>query len=202
LVDAGWDDHKVVQPDGCGQARRRWKGGSYPLAGGGDDPLRKLGPPSDPPWFFQPWVPLTYIEPCIFRPRFCPSVTCNGPPPLCVTTPRAPLPARVRSSHVELPHLQRGLVSAEPLALKPFGRDMPVSAHARTSAADSVVWIASASAICHDFLSDWSVGEVTLPRPPHLGERPLQLALNRAWGCCRIEPLCRHRGGAGVRGCA
>jgi hypothetical protein len=22
LVDAGWDDTKVVQPDGCGQARR------------------------------------------------------------------------------------------------------------------------------------------------------------------------------------
>jgi hypothetical protein len=38
LVCAGWDDTKVVQPDGYGQARRGWKGGSYPLAGGSDDP--------------------------------------------------------------------------------------------------------------------------------------------------------------------
>jgi hypothetical protein len=28
LVFAGWDEAKVVQPDGCGQARRGWKGGS------------------------------------------------------------------------------------------------------------------------------------------------------------------------------
>ena len=49
LVHARWDDAKVVQPDGCGQARRRWKGGSYPLAGGSDDPpLQKIGPPLRP----------------------------------------------------------------------------------------------------------------------------------------------------------
>ena len=38
LVDAGWDDAKVVQPDGCGQARRGWKGGSYPWARGAMTP--------------------------------------------------------------------------------------------------------------------------------------------------------------------
>jgi hypothetical protein len=51
LVDAGWDDAKAVQPDGCGQARRGWKGGSYPLAGGSDDPPQKPRPPSGPPRF-------------------------------------------------------------------------------------------------------------------------------------------------------
>jgi len=30
LVDAGWDDTKVVQPDGCGQARRGWEGRILP----------------------------------------------------------------------------------------------------------------------------------------------------------------------------
>ena len=30
LVDAGWDDAKVVQPDGCGQVRRGWKGWILP----------------------------------------------------------------------------------------------------------------------------------------------------------------------------
>jgi len=28
LVDAGWDVPKVVQPDGCGQVRMGWRGGS------------------------------------------------------------------------------------------------------------------------------------------------------------------------------
>jgi hypothetical protein len=52
LVYAGWDDAKVVQPNGCGQARRRWKGGSYPPGrGSGDPPFKKLGPPSGPPGF-------------------------------------------------------------------------------------------------------------------------------------------------------
>jgi hypothetical protein len=38
LVDAGWDDAKVVQPNGRGQARRGWKGRSYPPAGGAMTP--------------------------------------------------------------------------------------------------------------------------------------------------------------------
>jgi hypothetical protein len=38
LVDAGWDDTKVVHPNGCGQARRTSQRGSYPPAGGSDDP--------------------------------------------------------------------------------------------------------------------------------------------------------------------
>jgi hypothetical protein len=41
---------------------------------------------------------------------------CNGPARLYLLV--------VRSSHVELPHLQRGLVLAEPLALKPSGRNV------------------------------------------------------------------------------
>jgi hypothetical protein len=40
LVCAGWDDTKVVQPDGCGQARRGWKGGAYPLAREAAPPLK------------------------------------------------------------------------------------------------------------------------------------------------------------------
>ena len=52
LVYAGWDDAKVVRPDGCGQARRGWKGGSYPRQGERDPPLKNSRPPSGPPLFF------------------------------------------------------------------------------------------------------------------------------------------------------
>ena len=47
------DDTKVVQPDGCGQARRGGGRVDYPPGRGADDPLKKLGPPSGPPGFFQ-----------------------------------------------------------------------------------------------------------------------------------------------------
>ena len=52
LVYAGWNDAKIVQPDGCGQARRRgWK--VNPTSAGSDETsLKTLGPPSGPPWFF------------------------------------------------------------------------------------------------------------------------------------------------------
>ena len=51
LVDGGWDDAKVVQPDGCGQA---WKGGSYPPAGEAVTPLVKnRDPPRGGPLFYQ-----------------------------------------------------------------------------------------------------------------------------------------------------
>jgi hypothetical protein len=81
LVDAGWDDTKVGHPNGCGQARRTSQRGSYPLAGGSDDPPSKTRtPPPTPLVFHQLQVPLTCIEPCIFRPRFF-------DPPLCVTAP-------------------------------------------------------------------------------------------------------------------
>jgi hypothetical protein len=33
IVYAGWDDAKVVQPGGYGQARSGWSGGSYPPQG-------------------------------------------------------------------------------------------------------------------------------------------------------------------------
>jgi hypothetical protein len=51
LVYTGWDDTKVVQPDGCGQARRRWKGGSYPLAREARPPPSKIETPQGPPFF-------------------------------------------------------------------------------------------------------------------------------------------------------
>jgi hypothetical protein len=70
LVHPRWDDAKIVQLDGCGQARKGWKGGSLPQGRGSDDPRSKLEPPSGRPGFFQLWVPLTCIEPCIFRPGF------------------------------------------------------------------------------------------------------------------------------------
>jgi hypothetical protein len=66
LVYAGWHDAKVVQPDGCGQARRGWKGETYP-PDKAMTPPQKTKTPLRPP---QLWVPLTCIEPCIFRPRF------------------------------------------------------------------------------------------------------------------------------------
>jgi hypothetical protein len=34
LVYAGWDDVRVVQPDGCGQARRGWRDGFSPAGRG------------------------------------------------------------------------------------------------------------------------------------------------------------------------
>src|SRR5258708_8480753 len=50
LVYAGWDDTKVVQPDGCGQARRRWKGETYPPTGGAvPPPAQTSTPPPAPP---------------------------------------------------------------------------------------------------------------------------------------------------------
>jgi radical SAM superfamily enzyme YgiQ (UPF0313 family) len=52
LVHARRDDAKIVQLDGCGQARRGWKGGILPPARVAvDPPLQKLGPPSGPPRF-------------------------------------------------------------------------------------------------------------------------------------------------------
>ena len=53
LIDAGWDDTKVVQPDGCGQARGGCERGILPPGRGSDDPPLKTRPPSGPP-FFQP----------------------------------------------------------------------------------------------------------------------------------------------------
>jgi hypothetical protein len=64
---AGMGRYEVVQPDGYGQARRGGKLAPIPPAGGAMTPLCPL---RSPPWFFQVCVPLTCIEPCIFRPRF------------------------------------------------------------------------------------------------------------------------------------
>jgi hypothetical protein len=52
LVYAGWHDAKVVQPDGCGQARRGVEGRNLPPRQSDDPPLKKLRPPSGPPLFF------------------------------------------------------------------------------------------------------------------------------------------------------
>jgi hypothetical protein len=52
FVYAGWDDTKVVQPDGCGQARRGWNGGAYPLAREAAPPS-KIETPQGPPFFTQ-----------------------------------------------------------------------------------------------------------------------------------------------------
>ena len=41
LVDAGLDDTKVVQPNGYGQARRGWKGETYPPRQSDDPPPSK-----------------------------------------------------------------------------------------------------------------------------------------------------------------
>jgi hypothetical protein len=49
----GWDDTKVVRPDGCGQARGGWKRGSSPLAGERCPPSKTRTPPS-PPGFSPP----------------------------------------------------------------------------------------------------------------------------------------------------
>jgi hypothetical protein len=51
-VYAGWDDAKVVQPNGYGQARRGVEGRNLPPTGGAMTPLKKLRPPSGPPGFF------------------------------------------------------------------------------------------------------------------------------------------------------
>jgi hypothetical protein len=52
-VYAGWDDTKVVQPDGLRASSRGVEGWILTsLAGGSDDPPQKLGPPPAPLWFF------------------------------------------------------------------------------------------------------------------------------------------------------
>jgi hypothetical protein len=71
LVDAGWDDTKVVHPNGCGQARRTSQRGSYPLAGGSDDPPSKTRtPPPTQLVFHQLQVPLTCIQRAFFALAF------------------------------------------------------------------------------------------------------------------------------------
>ena len=76
IVSAGWDNANVVQPDGYGQAHGGWEADLTPPSA---DPLLT------PLVFHQLQVPLTCIEPCIFRPPVRPSVMRNGPLPLCVT---------------------------------------------------------------------------------------------------------------------
>jgi hypothetical protein len=55
LVCAGWDDVKVVQPDGCGQARREWTPSFLTRAGWDSHPLesaalsRRTGKPDIEP---------------------------------------------------------------------------------------------------------------------------------------------------------
>jgi hypothetical protein len=44
LVDAGWDDTKVVPPDGYGQARRGVEGRNLPPTGGAMTPRKNLYP--------------------------------------------------------------------------------------------------------------------------------------------------------------
>jgi hypothetical protein len=70
LVYAGWDVAKVVQPDGCGQARRGWKGGSYPLAREAAPPPSKIETPQRPP-FFYPAIAAAYLHRTVhFSPSF------------------------------------------------------------------------------------------------------------------------------------
>jgi hypothetical protein len=83
-----WDDTKVVQPDGCGQARRGGRVDPTPRQRGEMTPLSKTRTPLRTPWFFTSYRwPLTCIEPGIFCPRFgvalrvtVPFVMRNGPP--------------------------------------------------------------------------------------------------------------------------
>jgi hypothetical protein len=51
LVDAGWDDTKVVQPDGLRASSRGVEGWILPLAGGSDDLPSKTRTPSGPRGF-------------------------------------------------------------------------------------------------------------------------------------------------------
>jgi hypothetical protein len=67
VVYGGWDDAKVVQPDGCGQARRGWKGGILPPGEGSEDPPSKTRTPLRPPVFLAVGAPLACVEPCILR---------------------------------------------------------------------------------------------------------------------------------------
>jgi hypothetical protein len=70
LVDAGWDDTKVVPPDGYGQARRGVEGRNLPPTGGAMTPLKKLRPPSGPPWFF-PAIGAAHVHRAVhFSPSF------------------------------------------------------------------------------------------------------------------------------------
>ena len=53
LVYGGWDNANVVKPDGYGQARSGWSGGSYPRMGTGD-PSPKTRAPLLTPLVFHP----------------------------------------------------------------------------------------------------------------------------------------------------
>jgi hypothetical protein len=54
LVDAGWDDTKVVPRTAAGKLAGGWKGETYPPTGGAMTPLKKAKTPLRPPrGFFQ-----------------------------------------------------------------------------------------------------------------------------------------------------
>ena len=54
IVHAGWDNANVAQPDGYGQARGGWSGGSYPRMGTGDPPPKTRAPLLTPLVFRPP----------------------------------------------------------------------------------------------------------------------------------------------------
>jgi hypothetical protein len=81
---------------GCGQARRRWKGESYPLAGGSDDPPSKTRTPlRPPPGFSSHRCRSRASNRAFFALVFDVPSPVTSPPPLCVTGPYGPTPAPV-----------------------------------------------------------------------------------------------------------
>ena len=88
LVDAGWDDPKVVPPDGYGQARRVEGWILTPLAGEAAAPPRqKSRPPRDPPFLTSDRCRSRASNRAFFALVFevalrvtAPSVMRNGPP--------------------------------------------------------------------------------------------------------------------------
>jgi hypothetical protein len=70
LVDAGWDDTKVVPPDGCGQARRGVEGRNLPPPNKAMTPPSKTRTPLPAPLVF-PAMSATHLHRTVdFSPSF------------------------------------------------------------------------------------------------------------------------------------
>jgi hypothetical protein len=87
LVNAGWDDTKVVHPNGCGQARRTSQRGSYPRQGGAMTPPSKTRTPLRPPWFFTSYRCRSRASNRAFFALVFEVALRVTAPPLCVTGP-------------------------------------------------------------------------------------------------------------------
>ena len=120
LAYAGWDDTRSFRRTAAGKLAGGWKGGSYPPAGGSDDPPSKTRTPLRPPLVF-PAIGGAHVHRTVhFSPSFLTPPSCvTAPSPLCVTgnqagaissVPAPPALDRLRDLLVLFRHLREAVL--------------------------------------------------------------------------------------------